>query len=273
MDDDIHLPLLGAISAFLLWMEQLIGLLSAPMLTAGLLIGLISLLSDGRLLLAAPGLLYAWAIALSIGVDGQLVGTWYRVSVVARDASLSWGRKSLKLTGLILLGVALAYVAYISALIFSMQQSYHLTIPQALAQMGMDSSTWLWERAGISVFLVCLSGASRYRKKPTDTRTPAEKEQDIRDQMRLEELQQQHRAQRLRGMIGAVHSAVSAATTDTPDSESAIAEESPDDTPRLQVVSGDDSEAAPEAAPVDEAPMPTGRYNARRVNARLEKTR
>ena len=47
----------------------------------GLGIGLAALLSDGALLLTASWLLYAWAISQTVGMDGQLVGAWYRVSV------------------------------------------------------------------------------------------------------------------------------------------------------------------------------------------------
>ncbi|HEX8982374.1 MAG TPA: hypothetical protein VF792_06385 [Ktedonobacterales bacterium] len=212
MDEQMHLPVLGAISGFLRWIEELIVLLSGPMLTAGLLIGLVSLLSDGRLLLTMPWLLYAWAISQAVGVDGQLVGAWFRVSVVLSSSTLSWGRKLLAVAALVTLGLTLAYVAYVAALIFSMQQGYGLTVAQALARLGMDSATWLWQRAAISVFLVCLSGASRYRKKPVDRRNLAEKTRAIEEQMALDALKQRQQAQRLRGMVGAVRGAVTAAT-------------------------------------------------------------
>jgi hypothetical protein len=50
------------------WLEELIVLVSGPMLTAGLGIGLVALL------VSAPRLLYVWAISQTVGVDGQLVG-------------------------------------------------------------------------------------------------------------------------------------------------------------------------------------------------------
>src|SRR5260221_10720749 len=85
MEHGQDLALLGGIALALRWVEELIVLVSGPMLTAGLGIGLVALLSDGALLVSAPWLLYAWAISQTVGVDGQLVGAWYRVSVaVAR---------------------------------------------------------------------------------------------------------------------------------------------------------------------------------------------
>src|SRR5258708_25043950 len=71
-----ELPLLAGIAAFLRWCEELVVLLSGPLLLVGLGIGLVALLSDGALLVTAPWLLYAWALSQTVGVDGQLVGAW-----------------------------------------------------------------------------------------------------------------------------------------------------------------------------------------------------
>src|SRR5215469_7355875 len=123
-----ELPLLAGIAAFLRWCEELVVLLSGPLLLVGLGIGLVALLSDGALLLTAPWLVYAWAISQTVGVDGQLVGAWYRVSVaVAR-------RRVGVAAAFALLGMLLAYVAYVAALVFATQQTYHLSTAQALAR-------------------------------------------------------------------------------------------------------------------------------------------
>ncbi len=204
MDEERELPLLGKIAALLRWVEELVVLVSGPMLTVGLGIGLVSLLSDGALLVSAPWLLYAWAISQTVGVDGQLVGTWYRVSVAV--SKRRWG----VVLAFALLGLALAYVGYIGALVFAMQQAYHVTTAQALAKLGMDATTWLWQRAAVSVFLVCLSGYLRYRAPRQDTRTLAQKKQAMQEAMELETLRQQQRAQRVRGALGLVRGAVAA---------------------------------------------------------------
>src|SRR5215469_546734 len=156
-DYEAELPLLGWIAGLLRWLEELIVLVSGPLLMAGLGIGLVALLSDGALLLTAPWLLYAWAISQTVGVDGQLVGAWYRVKVAQQRGK--WG----VVLCFVLLGLVLAYVGFIGSLIFAMQQAYHLSTTQALGQLGMDTHSWLWQRAGVSVFLVCLSGYLRYQ--------------------------------------------------------------------------------------------------------------
>src|SRR5215470_19139486 len=106
-DYEAELPLLGWIAGLLRWLEELIVLVSGPLLMAGLGIGLVALLSDGALLVTAPWLVYAWAISQTVGVDGQLVGAWYRVSVAV-------GRRRVGVAiAYILLGLLLAYVAYV----------------------------------------------------------------------------------------------------------------------------------------------------------------
>lgn len=199
------MPLLGAISAFLRWVEELVVLLSGPMLTVGLGIGLVSLLSDGKLLVDAPWLLYAWAVAQAVGVDGQIVGVWYRVSVAVSQRR--WGI----MLAFGLLGLVLGYVGYIAALVFAQQEAYGISTAEALSRLGLDSTSWLWQRAAISVFLVCLSGYLRYRAPRADTSSLEEKKRELREQMELDALRQEQRAQQASGLATLVRSTVAAA--------------------------------------------------------------
>src|SRR5215469_10489561 len=140
-DYETELPLLGWIAGLLRWLEELIVLASGPLLMAGLGIGLVALLSDGALLVTAPWLVYAWAISQTVGVDGQLVGAWYRVSVAVARRRVG---VALAFAFLGLLLAYVAYVAYVAALVFATQETYHLSTAQALAHLGMDSTSWLW---------------------------------------------------------------------------------------------------------------------------------
>jgi len=175
------------------------------MLTVGLGIGLVALLSDGKLLADAPWLMYAWAVAQAIGVDGQLVGVWYRVSVAVSQRR--WG----VMLAFALLGVILAYVGYVAALVFAQQEAYGLTTGQALAKLGLDSVSWLWQRAAISVFLVCLSRYLRYRAPRKDMRSLDEKKRELSEQMELDALKQKHQAQQAAGMAAMVRGTIQAA--------------------------------------------------------------
>jgi hypothetical protein len=200
-----ELPLLAGIAAFLRWCEELVVLLSGPLLLVGLGIGLVALLSDGALLVTAPWLLYAWALSQTVGVDGQLVGAWYRVSVAV--ARRRWGVA----LAFVLLGLLLAYIGYVASLVFATQQAYHLTTGQALAHLGMDSTSWLWQRSAVSGLLVCLSGYLRYRAPRRRVRSLDEQKQAIAEQMELAALRRQARQAQAEGAIGLVRGAFQSA--------------------------------------------------------------
>ena len=204
-DYEAELPLLGWIAGFLRWLEELIVLVSGPLLMAGLGIGLVALLSDGALLLTAPWLLYAWAISQTVGVDGQLVGAWYRVSVAI--ARRRWGPAF----AFAALGALLAYVAYIAALVFATQQTYRLTTADALTRLGMNSTSWLWQRSAVSVLLVCLSGYLRYRAPRKQVLSLEERKRAIEEQIELDALKAKQRAQQAQGAIGIVRGMAQAA--------------------------------------------------------------
>src|SRR5215469_914197 len=204
-DYEAELPLLGWIAGLLRWLEELIVLMSGPLLMAGLGIGLVALLSDGALLLTAPWLLYAWAISQTVGVDGQLVGSWYRVSLAI--ARRRWGAA----LAFAALGALLAYVAYIAALVFATQQTFGLTTAQSLARLGMNGTSWLWQRSGVSVLLVCLSGYLRYRAPRKQVLSLEERKRAIEEQMELDALKAKQRAQQAQGAIGIVRGMAQAA--------------------------------------------------------------
>ncbi len=196
-DEQAHeLPMLAGIAGFFHWLEEFLVILSGPFLTFGLGIGLVDLLSDGALFVNAPALLYVWAIAQTVGVDGQLVGTWARVGQAWR-AGRAWS-----VVGFALLGVVLAYVGFVAALVFAYQQAYHLTTAGALAKLGFDTVSWLWQRTAVSVGLVCLSGLLRYQK-PRQVVVDVEGEiQRIENERRIQAAKAVAQGDRLRGLVG-----------------------------------------------------------------------
>lgn len=160
-----ELPLLAAIGGFFRWLEELLAILAGPLLTAGLLIALIDLLTDGKLLATQPELLYGWAIAMGAGLDAQLIGASVKLGRAIRAGRV------LVAAGYLLLVCGLAYVAFVAAQVFATQQADGLTTAAALSQLGMDKTSWLIQRSALSVFLVVLSGVLRYTppaKRPVD---------------------------------------------------------------------------------------------------------
>lgn len=194
-----ELPLLGGIAAFIRWVEELANLLSGPLLTLGLGIALIDLLTDGSLLAHMPLLLYAWAVSQAVGVDAQLVATWDRARIALRE------HRYWSLFGLFILGAVLAYVAWVAAQVFALQESEGVTTAQALARLGFDSAIWLIQRTALSVFLVALSGWTRYHPPAANVAEDAQAERErLEAELLLEPLRQQKRAMQLRGARGAI---------------------------------------------------------------------
>src|SRR5260370_8632468 len=76
-----ELPVLAGIAACLRWLEELVVLLSGPLLMAGLGLGLGALRSEGQLLVSAPWLVYAWATSQTAGRDGRVVAPAARFRV------------------------------------------------------------------------------------------------------------------------------------------------------------------------------------------------
>ncbi len=194
---------LGALSLLLRWLEELINTLSGPLLVFGLAIALVDLLTDGALTLAAPALLFAWAISMAVGVDAQLIGSFARARHALRQQHY-W-----TVAGYLVLGAALAYVAWVAAQVFATEQAQHITSVQALAQLGMDRTTWLFQRSGLSVFLVCLSGWTRYH--PPAVTTLEDERAKLERELTLEPLRQRARAQKAVGAVGLGRQMVAAA--------------------------------------------------------------
>jgi len=95
------------------------------------------------------------------------------------------------------LGCALGYVGFLSAEAFGFQQAFGLSEVDALARLGIDAASWQLQRALLAVFLVALSGFTRYhpqRKTVADERAALERE------LELEPLRQQVRATRVTGV-------------------------------------------------------------------------
>ena len=126
--------------------------------------------------------------------------SWWRRGIAR--AALREGR-TWALVGLILLGGVLAYVAWVAAQVFALQESEGVTTGVALARLGMDSAGWLVQRTALSVFLVCLAGWTRYHPPAKDVAAEVEAERArLEADLMLEPLRARLRAQQVRGARG-----------------------------------------------------------------------
>lgn len=193
-----ELPMLAGIGAFVTWCEELLAILSGPILTFGLAIALVALLTDGALLVRIPALLYVWAASQAVGLDAQFIGSAAKLARAIRQ------RRGWPIFGYIVLCTALGYVGYVASNVFATQEANGITTAAALARLGMDSTSWIVQRSALAVGLVFLSGLLRYVAPQRDAALSAEEERDrLQRELELEPLRNQLRAQQLRGVRGA----------------------------------------------------------------------
>lgn len=193
------LPLLGAIAGFLRWIEELTVLLSVPLLTLGLGISLVDLLTGGTLLQSTPWLAYLWAISQAVGIEGQLAGAAYNIrNAFTKRAFFAMG-------GYVCLTISLAYVAFLAAQAFTLHESGNLNVSTALSLIGIDSVSWAWQRAIIAVALVVLGSLLRYRPMKIQA---ADEAQRLREQIELAPLRAQAQAAKVMGARAVVRAAV-----------------------------------------------------------------
>jgi hypothetical protein len=207
MNQQHDLPLLGGIASAIRWCEELISLLSGPLLAIGLAIALIDLLTGGGLLRAVPKLLFAWGICQAVGIDAQLIATWDRCRTALRSGA--W----LHVVALAILGVALGYVGFLSAEAFGFQQAFGLSEAEALQRLGIDAASWQLQRAILAVFLVALSGFTRYHPQKASI---ADERAVLERELELEPLRQRTRAMKATGMATLARTTLASFTGDRP---------------------------------------------------------
>jgi len=199
------LPLLGGIAGFLRWLESLAVIASGPLLTLGLGVALVDLLTDGKLPAATPWLLFARAVSQAVGVDAQLIGSSFQLAHSLRSrrywAAIGYGA----------LVAVLACVAYLAATVFSTQQALGIATSDALARLGLDSESWILQRSALSVVLVILSGLLRPHTS-AKVEAPLEDERaQLERELQLEPLRQKARALKAVGAAGLARQAIVAA--------------------------------------------------------------
>ena len=198
-----ELPMLAGIGAFVTWCEDLLNILSGPVITAGLVIALVALLTDGDLLVKIPAMTYIWAVSMALGVDAQFVGSAAKAARAIRQ------RRPWAAFGYFVLCGALGYVGYIASNVFATQEAQGITMAQALQHLGMDGSMWIFQRSFLAVVLVFLSGFLRYVApgKNVAQSTTEEKER-LQAELELEPLRAQLRQQKVRDLRAAALTAV-----------------------------------------------------------------
>lgn len=246
-----ELVMLAGLGAIIRWCEELASLLAGPVLTLGLALALIDLLTDGRLLTSIPALLFVWAASQAVGLDAQLVGSAAKLSAAFRRRG--WGA----LVGYALLVGVLGLVAYQASAVFAIQQADGLTTAQALARLGMDTATWLLERSALAVLLVILSGLLRYVAPAQQQSSIEDERTQLERELTLEPLRQRLRAQQVGGWRTVARTALGTAGSPAENSSEHMTAEHAMAAVARELHLSDYPPAASNPAPDDDHP-PTG---------------
>lgn len=185
------MPGLAGIAAVMRWLEELIVVLSAPMLIFGMGITLVDLLTDGAATLAVPWLLYAWAISQVLGIEANISGSVYKGKLAYERGA--WG----VLIFYAILALALMGVAIIAGYAYAFHQSQGVPINETLRDLGIDAASWTMARSVLAVALVAVSALLRFTGKKA---TAASKAQKLRDDLELMPLIQAKREMQLQGV-------------------------------------------------------------------------
>lgn len=208
------MPLLGGIAALMRWLEELIVILSAPLLMFGLIVALVDLLTDGSLSLALPWLITAWAVSQAVGVEANMSGAAFKMRA-------SWKQGAwFAVLGYLVLVLALAGVAVVAGYAYAYHQSQGVAIPQTLRDLGIDAASWTFVRSILSVALVILSGLLRYTGEKVKAQDEATR---LREEIELAPLRAQANAAKMIGVRSVVQAAIKG--TAAPPSQPMIAQE------------------------------------------------
>jgi len=199
------MPLLGGIAGLMRWLEELIVILSAPLLMFGLIVALVDLLTDGSLSLAVPWLITAWAVSQAIGVEANMSGAAFKMRA-------SWKAGSwFAVFGYLVLVLALAGVAVVAGYAYAYHQSQGVAIPQTLRDLGIDAASWTFVRSVLSVALVILSGLLRYTGEKAKAQDEAQR---LREEIELAPLRAQANAVKMIGVRSVVQAVIRGAPVD-----------------------------------------------------------
>lgn len=153
---DRPLPGIEGLALGLRWVEDILTTVSGPLIQLGLGLSVIDTLSNGQFAANLPQLTMIYAVALTVGIDGQLVGSAFRLSRAGKYKQ--WGEFCLELAIVAVLG----YITYIGGWAAGYKETFNTSTTAALAFLGFDKLTWLAQRIGVAVLLAILSGVRRY---------------------------------------------------------------------------------------------------------------
>lgn len=148
-------PGLETLSFCIAWLEQLLAILSEPFLIACASLAAMDFVTGGKLL-AVPIITYIWAGSLAVAVSACFIVTWRRA--ITALAFNNYGAAA----GLGLLGLVLGVVDWSAVDVQSLQQTLGISLPSALAMLGLNIALLTHLRAAVAISMAVVVSISNH---------------------------------------------------------------------------------------------------------------
>jgi hypothetical protein len=160
---DGNYPGLNGLSYLIGYLEQLLAILSEPLLIGCAALAVVDFITGGRLL-ELPAIMYVWAGSLAIAVSACFIVTWRRC---IRAATLNYYGAA---AGLAIMGVALGLVDWAAIDVQSLQQTLGISFTNALAQLDLNIILITHLRSGVAIAMAVVVAISNHTAVTTAQR-------------------------------------------------------------------------------------------------------
>ncbi|EFH83913.1 hypothetical protein [Ktedonobacter racemifer] len=140
--------------------DKIINLVLGYLLAIASVLGFMDVLSNGEVLGHVPFLFYIWLLIMGLGVDFQILLVIGRVPDLARMVGHPVGKWVLVIFNIVFLAF-LAYVSIIIGAVFTQHRDVPGTIAQAMQMLGINSTSFVYERAALATCLLILMAIDR----------------------------------------------------------------------------------------------------------------
>jgi hypothetical protein len=160
---DGNYPGLNGLSYGIGYLEQLLAILSEPLLISCAALAVVDFITGGRLL-QLPAIMYIWAGSLAIAVSACFIVTWRRA---IRAFTLNYYGAAI---GLCVMGIALGLVDWAAIDVQSLQQTLGVSFTNALAQLNLNIILITHLRSAVAIAMAVVVAISNHTAVTTAQR-------------------------------------------------------------------------------------------------------
>ncbi|HLZ62773.1 MAG TPA: helix-turn-helix domain-containing protein [Ktedonosporobacter sp.] len=140
--------------------DKVINLVLGYLLAVASVLGFMDVLSNGEVLGTVPYLFYVWLAIMGLGVDFQILLVIGRIPDLVQTIP-NWRLRLVFLAFNIVFLAFLCYMSVVIAAVFTQHRDVPGTIAQAMQTLGIDSTSFVYERATLATLLLVLMAVDR----------------------------------------------------------------------------------------------------------------